>query len=120
MQRVCVRMAHVCVYHHSGGRLKSFVQLMSLKSLMDGWMNDSLQVIKKNMSFKRLFLAYIAAFPDITILTEILRISYSEKSTGKDVYTWFNEEICINRKEAILRHFMICSFDSMEKCRYVK
>lgn len=120
MQRVCVRMAHVCVYHHSGGRLKSSVQLMSLKSLMDGWMNDSLQVIKKNMSFKRLFLACIAAFPDITILTEILRISYSEKSTGKDVYTWSNEEICINRKEAILRHFMICSFDSMEKCRYVK
>lgn len=43
---------------------------------MDGWMNDSLWIIKKNMSFKRLFLAYIVAFPDITILSENLKISY--------------------------------------------
>lgn len=37
-------------------------------------MNDSLYVIKKIMSLKRLFLASIVAFPDIIILTEILRI----------------------------------------------
>lgn len=52
---------------------------------MDGWMNDSLWIIKKNMSFKRLFLACMVAFPDFTILTEILRIK-SVGSNGKEVY----------------------------------
>lgn len=50
-------------------------------------MNESLWLIKKkSMSLKRLFLAWIVAFPDIIILTGILRISYSMGSSGKEVY----------------------------------
>lgn len=72
---------------------------------MDEWFP---MIIEKNMSFKRLVLECIAAFPDITILTKILRISYSVKQREMYIY-WLNEKNCINRKEAILRHFMIHS-----------
>lgn len=43
---------------------------------MGGWMNDSLWIIKKDISFKKLFLACTVALPD-TILAEISRICYS-------------------------------------------
>lgn len=45
---------------------------------MSGGVNDSLRIIKKDMSFKKL-LAYTVAFPDmIIILTEIVRIIVCE------------------------------------------
>lgn len=68
--RVCVCMC-VQVCHHPNEGFTLSVRLMSLKkSLMDGWMNDSLWIIN-NTSFKRLFLACVVAFVDV-ILTEIL------------------------------------------------
>lgn len=79
---------------------------------MSGWANDSLWIIKKDMSFKKLFLACTIAFPDI-IWTEILRISYSLWSNVKES-SWFNEKINKNRKETVLRHFVVNSFDSIE------
>lgn len=55
-------------------------------------MNDSLWTTENHMSFKRLFLADILVFPDVIVLTEILKTIVCE-AMGKRC-TWVNEEIC--------------------------
>lgn len=106
---VCVPM-HAYTLPSKWG-LKLSVKLTSAKALWaDGWMIP--YGSSRKISFKKLFLACTIAFPDI-ICTEILRISYSLWSNVK-VSSWFNEQININRKETVLRHFAVNSFDSIE------